>query len=245
MEVAARLPDTLAASPSGVALLEEFVEGVEMNGIAVVEDGVVRSVMLCDRLHPPGPSFGVSWLHVYPPSVDGDLLDEAERIAAAAPLALGLRNGIAFPQLLATPDGRIVLVECAARIGGLMAEHLHHALGVDLLEIQLRLALGEPLDDELLTRRFERPTAVRFLTASPGPLRPGRATHVGTLDPVLAAPGVVEAALYVQEGDVINPVMRISDRRGWVIAVGETVDEALARANGAVELFDVVTEPVS
>ncbi len=37
-------------------------------------------------------------------------------------LALGLRTGIAFPQLIAAPDGRVSVVECAARIGGMMAE---------------------------------------------------------------------------------------------------------------------------
>ena len=238
-ELTTRLPETLAASPSGVAILEEYVEGTEMNGIVIMVDGEARSVMLCDRLRPPGSSFGVSWIHLYPPSVEGSQLEEAERVAAGAARALGLRTGIAFPQLLATPDGRIVVVECAARIGGLMGEHLRHALGVDILEVQLRMALGEDVPDALLARRHSRPTAVRFLTAEPGPLPTGRVTHIGSLDRVLASPGVVEAATYIEEGDVLRPVMRISDRRGWVIAVGKNVDEALERADAGAALVEV------
>ncbi len=241
-ELEARLPETIAASPSGIAILEEFVDGTEMNGIVIMVDGEARSVMLCDRLRPPGPSFGVSWLHVYPPSVVGAQLEEAERVAAEAARALGLRTGIAFPQLLATPDGRIVVVECAARIGGMMAEHLRHALGVDILEVQLRMALGEEIPDALLERRHSRPTAVRFLTAEPGVLPTGRVTRVGSLEDVLASPGVVQAALYIEEGDILRPVMRISDRRGWVIAVGDDVDDARARADVAAALVDVETE---
>jgi biotin carboxylase len=241
-EVAARLPDALAVSPTGEAILEEFAEGTEMNGIVVVVDGRVLSVTLCDRLHPPGPSFGVSWIHLFPPSVEGDRLREVERVAADAAAALGLETGVAFPQLMATPDGRTIVVECAARIGGLMAELVQHALGVDLLEVQLRIALGEEVPEELVRERFRRPVAVRFLTASPGPLPAGRVTRVGSLEPVLAAPGVVEAALYPVAGDVIRPVMVISDRRGYVIAVGESREQALERAEAAARLVDIDVE---
>ena len=57
--------------------------------------------------------------------------------------ALGLRDGVAFPQLLATDDG-VVVVEVAARVpGGQMADLARHAVGVDLVEVALRQALGE------------------------------------------------------------------------------------------------------
>ena len=241
-DVEEHLDEAIAVSPSEVAILEEFVEGTEMNGIVIVRDGSVLSVTLCDRLHPHGPSFGVSWIHLYPPSVEGAARAMAERVAAAAARALGLESGIAFPQLLATADGRVLLVECAARIGGLMAEHLEHALGVDLLAVQLRIALGEPVSDEMVRPRFERPTAVRFLTAEPGHLRPGRVTRIGSLDAVLASPGVVEASIYAVEGETIRPVNVISDRRGYVIAVGETREEALARADAAASLVEIDVE---
>ena len=241
-DVVSRLPETLAVSPTGNAILEELVVGTEMNGIVIVQNGEVLSVTLCDRLHPPGQSFGVSWIHLFPPSVEGAQLEETERVAAAAVHALGLETGVAFPQLIATPDGRSVVVECAARIGGLMAELMQHALGVDLLEIQLRIALGEDVPVELVRERFRRPTGVRFLTAAPGVLPVGRVTRVGSLEPVLAAPGVVEASLYPVEGEVIRPVMVISDRRGYVIAVGETRDEALALADAAAGLVEIDVE---
>jgi len=241
-EVVARLDETLSVSPTGDAILEEFAEGTEMNGIVVMRDGEPVCVTLCDRLHPPGKSFGVSWIHLFPPSVAGERLEEAERVAVSAVRVLGLEHGVAFPQLIATPDGRVVVVECAARIGGLMAELMEHALGIDLLQVQLRIALGEEIPDELVRERFRRPVAVRFLTAEPGPLRAGRVTRVGSLDPVLGAPGVVEAALYPVEGEMIRPVMVISDRRGYVIATGESRDEALELAEAAAGLVDVEVE---
>jgi biotin carboxylase len=232
----------VAASPAGEAVLEEYVEGTEMNGIVVVQDGEVLATVLCDRLRPPGRGFGVSWLHVYPPTVEDDRRAEALRVAADTVRALGLETGIGFPQLIATPAGNLAVIECAARIGGMMAEHLEHALGIDLLQIALRLALGERVSEEYVRPQFERPVAIRFLTAEPGTLTPGQVKRVGPLDDVLASPGVLDAEVFSVVGETIRPVTVISDRRGFVIATGGTREEAVARADAAAALVEIDVE---
>jgi biotin carboxylase len=243
-DVEAHLHEAIAVSPTGEAILEEFVEGTEMNGIVIARGGEPFPLTLSDRLRPPGIGFGVGWIHVYPATAYGHRLEESERIAAHTVKALGLENGIAFPQLIAAADGRVVVVECAARIpGGQMADLVRHAVGIDLVEVQLRLALGQELPDELVRPRFEQPLAIRFLTAAPGPLPTGRVVRVGSLEKVRAFPGVVQADTYLQVGEVIRPVRLDGDRRGYVIAVGETNLEALERAEAAASLLDVEVEP--
>ena len=243
-DIETHLHEALAVSPTGEAILEEFVDGTEMNGIVVARHGEPVTLTLSDRLRPPGIGFGVGWIHVYPATVYGDQLEESERVAAYSAKALGLENGIAFPQLIATTEGRVAVVECAARIpGGQMADLVRHAVGVDLVEVQLRFALGEELPDELVLPRFTQPLAIRFLTAEPGPLPAGRVVSVGSLEKVLAFPGVVQADTYLQVGEVIRPVRLDGDRRGYVIAVAETNLEALERAEAAARLIDVEVEP--
>jgi biotin carboxylase len=242
-DIHAHLHEALVASPTGEAILEEFVEGTEMNGIVLSRGGEALPLTLSDRLRPPGIGFGVGWIHVYPATTYGEQLEESERVAVHTVHALGLRTGIAFPQLIAEPGGRVSVVECAARIpGGQMADLVRFATGVDLVEVQIRMALGEDLPDELVTPRFKQPLAIRFLTAEPGPLPTGRVTRVGPLDKVLAFPGVVQAEVYLQVGETIRPVRVDGDRRGYVIATAETNLEALQRAEAAARLLDVEVE---
>jgi biotin carboxylase len=242
-DLESHLHAALAESPGHEAILERFVDGTEMNGIVIVRGGEARLVTLSDRLRPPGIGFGVGWIHVYPASIHSDQLESAERAAERSVVALGLRDGIAFPQLIAAPDGGVALVEVAARIpGGQMADLVRHAVGVDLVDVALRFALGEPVPDEIVLRRFSQPLAIRFLTAEPGPLPTGTVTRIGSLDAVLASEGVVQAETYLVEGETIRPVRLDGDRRGYVIATADTSFEALERADRAATLLEVEVE---
>jgi biotin carboxylase len=137
----------------------------------------------------------------------------------------------------------VSVVEVAARIpGGQMADLVRHAVGVDLVDVALRFALGEPVPDEIAAPRFSQPLAIRFLTAAPGPLPTGRVTRIGSLDPVLESAGVVQAETYLAEGETIRPVRLDGDRRGYVIATADTSIEALRRAERAASLLEVEVE---
>jgi biotin carboxylase len=242
-DVDRHLHEALVVSPTGEAILEEFVEGTELNGIVVARGDEQIVLTLSDRMRPPGIGFGVGWIHVYPPTIPPEQLSAAERIAAQTSHALGLRNAIGFPQLIAAPDGRVIVVECAARIpGGQMADLVRWAVGVDLVAVQIRMALGDELPDELVKPKHAQPLAIRFFTASPGPLPTGTVKRIGPLDKVLAFPGVVQADVYLQLGETIRPVRLDGDRRGYVIAVADTNLGALERAEAAATLLDVEVE---
>ena len=218
-DLESHLHAALAESATGEAIVESFHEGLELNGLAVARNGEVKLLTLSDRLRPPGIGFGVGWTHVYPSTLFGDTLARAEDTTVRAIHALGLRNGIAFPQVIVSDDGECLVVEVA-----------------------LRLALGLDLPDDVAKPRFTQPLAIKFLTASPGPLPTGRIVSVGSLDKVLAFPGVVQAELYLQPGETIRPVRLDGDRRGYVIAVADTNVEALERAEAAARLVDVIVE---
>ena len=242
-DVERHLHASLVQSIEQEAILESYHEGMEVNGLLVVRDGEPSVVTLSDRRRPPGRGFGVAIAHVYPSTLFGDALEEVRRTGVHTVKALGLRTGIAYPQVLWSDDGVARLVEIAARIpAGQMDSVARYGVGVELIEIALLQALGRPVPDELLAPKTQQPMAISFLTAEPGPLPTGKLVRVTGLDRVRAFPGVVEAELYFQEGETINPVQRDGDRRGYVIALGATNLEAVDRAESAARLLDVEVE---
>ncbi len=144
-----------------------------------------------------------------PTMLFGDRLEAVEETAARAVRALDL-SGVACVDLLSTPREVVVL---------------------EVAQEGPRQELAE-----LLSR--SEPTAVRLLTADPGPLPAGRVRRVGSLEKVLAFPGVVTAALDVRAGETIEP-MRLDVPRGHVMATGDTNLNAIERADAAARLVDV------
>ncbi|HUZ80983.1 MAG TPA: hypothetical protein VMU73_01940 [Gaiellaceae bacterium] len=228
------LPDVLAFSRSGSAMLEEYVEGIELNGLFVARGGEPTLLTLSDRLRPSGPGFGVGWIHSFPSSLPAGVLAEAETVARAAVRALGLEDGIAFPQLIAGPAGAVRVVEVAARIAaGQMADLVSYGTGINLFEIAIEQSLGRAVPDALATPAFIRPIAIRFLTASPGVLPLGTVRAIENLDAVRSSPGVLAADLYFGPGTTIGPLRVDADRRGYVVATAETPARALELADAA------------
>jgi biotin carboxylase len=233
----------LAESASGEVIVEGFRNGREVNTLFVIRDGVPSLVTLSDRIRPAGVGFGVALTHLYPSTLFGYGLEQAEETAGSSLRALGMPVGIGYPQLIVGDNDDVDVVEVAGRIpGGQMVDVALHGTGVDLIEVTLRQALGEAIPDELVRPHFIQPLAIFFLTAEPGPLPTGRVKSFGGLERVLSSPGVVQADLFLVEGETIRPVQRDGDRRGYVIAVGATNLEALERAETAARLVDVEVE---
>ena len=239
-DIERHLHAALAQSTDEEAILESYHAGLEINGLLVARGGEVTVVTLSDRRRPPGIGFGVALAHVYPSTLFGDALAEVERVGRATVHALGLRDGIAYPQVIWGDDGVARLIEIAARIpAGQMDAVARYGVGVDLIEIALRQALGEEVPDELVEPKLQQPMAISFLTAEPGPLPTGTLVEVSGLEKVRAFPGVVEADVYFRDGETIRPVQVDGDRRGYVIALGSTNLDAVERAEAAARLLDV------
>ncbi len=242
-DVERHLHASLVQSTEQEAILESYHEGREVNGLLVVLDGEPTVVTLSDRRRPPGRGFGVAIAHVYPSTLFGDALEEVRRTGVHTVKALGLREGVAYPQVLWSEDGVARLIEVAARIpAGQMDSVARYGVGVDLIDIALLQALGRPVPDEMVAAKMEQPMAISFLTAEPGPLPTGKLVRFSGLERVRAFPGVVEAELYFQDGETIRPVQLDGDRRGYVIALGGTNLEAVERAESAARLLDVEVE---
>jgi biotin carboxylase len=221
-----------SSSRSGAALVEELVEGPEVTVIGFSAGGEFVPLAVTDRLTADLPAFGVALAHVYP-SPHAEAAAEVARLAVEA---LEIREGPSYTQLRVGMRGPEVM-EVAARLGGGHdSELVEAALGVDLNGLALAAALGEPLSPSRVTRDYKQHVGgavTRFLVASPGVLE-----SVEIPDDL---EGVLRVRIYREPGYVVTPLRRGPDRIGALLAVGVTREEALVRAESAVDRIRFVT----
>jgi len=127
-ELPAAIDTARGAARSGLALVEELVDGPEVTVVGFSIDGDFTALTVTDRITADPPAFGVALAHVWPSHVGAQAAD----VAAAAVSALGISNGPSYTQLRVGPDGPQV-IEVAARLGGGHdAELAEAAVGVDV-----------------------------------------------------------------------------------------------------------------
>jgi biotin carboxylase len=212
-----------AAARSGIALVEELVDGPEVTVVGFSIDGAFTALTVTDRITAELPAFGVALAHVWPSSAsDAQIRGQTPAVAEAAVAALGIENGPSYTQLRLSPEGPQV-IEVAARLGGGHdAELVQAVLGVDLNGLALDAALGNEL---VLTHHKPRVggAVTRFLVAPPGVLER------------VEVPDGVEARIYREPGYVFTPLRRGNDRAGAILVTAGSREEAVARAEDAAD----------
>jgi biotin carboxylase len=113
-------------------------------------------------------------------------------------------------------------------------------LGVDLNGLALAAALGAPVEPEQL-RPIQQAGGgcTKFLVPEPGLLE-----RVEGVDETASAEGVLWVRIYPEAGAVLGPLRRGSDRAGAVLALGESREEAVARAGRAADCVRFVVADV-
>jgi biotin carboxylase len=175
-------------------------------------------------------------------------LDEPSRTAVAehvsrALTALGVTFGPTHTEIVLTANGPRI-IETHLRVGGdSITDLVRDAVGVDLIESQLRQVLG----DKVLP-------GIRATLAEPGPARheaiwfaaPAIAGRlVGSSNPEAPRPGV-EVTMLVEPGADLDRLAGSYARLAQARARAAGADEAVAAARGAVQAltFDMRSTPV-
>jgi len=227
-ELAGAVEQARAVARSGLALVEELVDGPEVTVVGFSVGGVFTAVTVTDRVVAEPPAFGVALAHVWPSHGRGQSPD----MAAAAVAALGIENGPSYTQLRVGPEGPEV-IEVAARLGGGHdAELAERVSGVPLNDLAIDAALGLQLEPPEPRDRVGG-AVTRFLVAPPGVLESVEVPD--DLD------GVVRVRLYREPGYVFTPLRRGSDRAGAVLVTGDSRDQALERADSAAQRIRFTT----
>ncbi len=126
------------------AILEAFLEGVEISCNVLVSDGELVVSELSERLVHAGDNFGIPAGHLIPiVSVPEDQVKAAAKLVEDVTRSLGIRNGTLYYQMIVTPEGPRI-VEIAPRLDGCHVWRLIKAArGIDFLDGAVRRLTGE------------------------------------------------------------------------------------------------------
>jgi len=223
----------LAASRSGLCIIEQLEPGREATVIGFSLDGRYHALAVTDRRSASAPAFGVSLEHAWPSSLGEAELEKTVEIAGRAVTSLGIEQGPSYVQVIVSERGPLV-VELAARLGGGHdAELVEAALGIELNGLALAAALGEAIDPQaLVPKPLAGGACTRFLIAPEGEL-----VTVHGVEEAGALEGVKRLRLYREPGYVFTPFHSRSDRAGALLVLGPDREQAVARAQEAADLI--------
>lgn len=197
--------------PPGPSLIEEFCAGSEYSLEGVVKAGRLRFGSVTAKVT-TAPPYCVELEHHVPAALPPAAADAVNAWADGVVRVAGVRDAVVHLEFRLGPAGPVVMELAVRAAGDHIPELVDAALGVDLYDAALSLALGEELD-VAVTRAG---AAVAWFPSVP----PGRLREVRGLDEVRALPGVLDAPVLARPGDVVAPLRSSADRLGAVLVSG-------------------------
>lgn len=209
----------------GPWLVEEFVEGVEMQVDGVVRGGrllflsVSRYLDNLIRIHEGGLVGGAT----LPPDGHPELYARIRELTARALTALGFADGVFHMEVFV--DGTdVVFGECGGRVGGALTdEQLRHRYGVDIYDEWARAVLGLPTG--LSAPAADSGGSVGYIHLT---VPPGRVADIPSEEEVRARPGVVHAELDLEVGDMVGDLTTSSHLRAARVLIRGADEERVA-----------------
>lgn len=216
------------------ALIEEFVAAPEFSVESFTWRGQTTCVGVTEKTLTGFPHF-VEFRHVFPAPLSPQATTALETTTLRALAATGFSWGAAHTELKLTAAGPVV-VEINARLaGGMIPDLVLAALGVDLLEQQIKAAVGRAPD---LTPTRSRRAGIQFIVSA----KTGTLVSVDGVEAAREAPGVQGVVVTGRPGRPVAPPRSAYDRLGYVIVSGDSRRDVTAGLREAASRLRVIVE---
>ena len=150
------------------------------------------------------------------------------QVAAAACLAVGIDKGPAHVEMKVTKRGP-VMIELGARMGDNITTHLVPlSTGIDMVGSTIKVAIGEEPD---ITSTLHCGSAIRYFDVPFGTI-----TAIENVEKAKHIPGIKQITFTKNVGEESTPIQCSNDRIGFVIAQGNTAEEAVEACELALKL---------
>jgi len=216
-----------AAQAGGLAnsdvVIEHCVEGSEHSAEVLIWNGKTSVLCIGQKIKSLRP-YRVDVSVQYPAQLTAAQESVVGDMCHRAVSALRLTQGTAHVEFGYTDEGP-VLFELGARCGGGHTPQIaHHVSGVNEFVEACRMACGMPPSQFTPTSRCG--ADYRFLVFPPGVVE-----RIEVPQTLGADGSVLDVGVTVQPGDEIRPLRSTSERAGFLVAVGEILQDAVETAD--------------
>ncbi|WP_409471657.1 ATP-grasp domain-containing protein [Streptomyces sp. HC307] len=189
----------LAQKYSGAFLIEEFIAGGEISVESIVVDGHTHVVAIHDKPLPANGPYFDEYFYATPTCLPPAAVRDIHAATAAAHRAVGIDIGGTHTEFRVRPDGRLSILETAARIGGgPLFQTVLTSTGVNMIHAVIDLALGER--PRLTAKSMATPAGFcQFFAERAGKVRAVHGEAVAA-----AHPHVHELMIYLKVGDAVD-----------------------------------------
>jgi len=221
------------ASPRGEIISEGFMDGPELSIDALIWKDKIYITGVADRIIEFPPYF-VETGHIMPTNLPDGQVQNGVEVFKRGVRALGIEIGAAKGDIKLTKNGAMV-GEIASRLsGGFMSAYTYpYASGVKLIKAAINIALGNPPGD--LKQKFHRVSVERAIIPGSGTVR-----DIRGIEEALSIEGVKNVFITTSIGETVHVPTSNVEKCGNVIAVGDTREEALSRANLGVQSVKIL-----
>lgn len=219
---------------SGEVIVEEYMVGPEVSVEILVVDGVPNVLQITDKLTTGAPHF-VEIGHSQPSRLSEKDKFKISELAKKAAIAMKIKNGPAHAEIILTKNGP-KMVEIGARMGGgCITTHLVPlSTGISMTKAAIQIALGEKPD---LKQKISKGSAIRFIIP---PI--GKIISIAGKDEAEKISGVQLVEIQCEVGQVLNKLENGTCRIGYVVAQGETAEQAIEICEKALKTICIKVE---
>lgn len=233
-EFCGKIEESMRISREGCVIVEDYVEGTEIQVDCVAIDGKAHVLMTRDKvsLIQDGKELQVSGFTI-PGNICERYYDELRSIAQKIVDAFGLTNTPFFYQAICNKSGVFVL-EFAPRIaGGTTYDMVRKYCGFDLINAAVASFTNQPICNEIKVSTSK--ITLKFLY-----MKPGVFDHIEGLKEVALNGLVDEFFPFVVKGKEIGESMNSGNRIGAIMSKGDSYETSESKLNKAMNQLRVI-----
>lgn len=217
-------------------LIEEFLDGPQYLVETIIFNGEVHIVAILEQEIKQFKRFIITGYNLLN-QIEERLFENIQEAVNDIIASFEMKNGSCHLEIRIVGD-RVKLIEINPRVsGGAMNRMIQVAYGINLVEETLKLSLGTAPD---LTRKWEKPVFTQYATIS----NSGILERVTGKKRASLCPGVEEVYIKPRKGSMLTPPRSMGQRYAYVIATGDSSEQAKENAKIAIQEIEFHLKPI-